>query len=96
MAKIKLWDLGEKLIFRKGEIIELDIPDAKRTLIHLGYVFRLVRSKTNWHGWKVILAEGATLILRQDLHAFLPENCFLLTREEEQGKTPRRFSGQSC
>lgn len=50
-AKIKLWDFGENLMFRKGEIIELDIPDPKRTLVHAGYLFRRVRSETNWHGW---------------------------------------------
>ncbi|KAK8869923.1 hypothetical protein IAR55_000491 [Kwoniella newhampshirensis] len=72
-AKIKLWNVAEKLLFKKGEIIELDIADPKRTLVHMGYVFRRVRSETNWHGW-------------QDLHAILLDNYFLLTRDEEHGK----------
>jgi hypothetical protein len=46
-----LWNIGEKLMFRRGEIIEVDIPEPKRTLVHSGYVFRRVRSETNWHGW---------------------------------------------
>ncbi|WVQ78218.1 hypothetical protein IAT38_000301 [Cryptococcus sp. DSM 104549] len=72
-AKIKIWNVAERLLFRKGEIVELDIADPKRMLVHMGYVFRRVRSETNWHGW-------------QDLHAILLDNYFLLTRDEEHGK----------
>ncbi|WVW83239.1 hypothetical protein I302_105258 [Kwoniella bestiolae CBS 10118] len=71
--KIKLWNTAERLLFKKGEVIELDIADPKRTLVHMGYVFRRVRSETNWHGW-------------QDLRAILLDNYFLLTRDEENGK----------
>ncbi|WRT67006.1 uncharacterized protein IL334_003972 [Kwoniella shivajii] len=71
--KIRLWNTAERLLFKKGEIIELDIADPKRTLVHMGYVFRRVRSETNWHGW-------------QDLRAILLDNYFLLTRDEENGK----------
>ncbi|WWC85367.1 uncharacterized protein L201_000230 [Kwoniella dendrophila CBS 6074] len=71
--KIKLWNTAERLLFKKGEIVELDISDPKRTLVHMGYVFRRVRSESNWHGW-------------QDLRAILLDNYFLLTRDEENGK----------
>nr|XP_019013428.1 uncharacterized protein I206_01495 [Kwoniella pini CBS 10737]OCF52209.1 hypothetical protein I206_01495 [Kwoniella pini CBS 10737] len=71
--KIKLWNTAERLLFKKGEVVELDIGDPKRTLVHMGYVFRRVRSETNWHGW-------------QDLRAILLDNYFLLTRDEENGK----------
>ncbi|OCF39870.1 hypothetical protein I317_06307 [Kwoniella heveanensis CBS 569] len=71
--KIRLWNVAERLLFKKGEVVELDISDPKRTLVHMGYVFRRVRSETNWHGW-------------QDLHAILLDNYFLLTRDEEHGK----------
>ncbi|WVQ70220.1 uncharacterized protein L199_008446 [Kwoniella botswanensis] len=71
--KIKLWNTAERLLFKKGEVVELDIADPKRTLVHMGYVFRRVRSETNWHGW-------------QDLRAILLDNYFLLTRDEENGK----------
>ncbi|WVQ78219.1 hypothetical protein IAT38_000302 [Cryptococcus sp. DSM 104549] len=70
---MKLWIVAERLLFRKGEIVELDISDPKRMLVHMGYVFRRVRSETNWHGW-------------QDLHVILLDNNFLLTRDEEHGK----------
>ncbi|ORY32258.1 hypothetical protein BCR39DRAFT_523619 [Naematelia encephala] len=72
-AKIKLWNVAERLLFRRGEIIELDVAEPKRTLVHSGYVFRRVRSETNWHGW-------------QDLHAFLLDNYFILARDIEDGK----------
>ncbi|KAI9638407.1 uncharacterized protein MKK02DRAFT_42797 [Dioszegia hungarica] len=72
-AKIKLWNVAERLLFKKGEIVELDMGEPKRSLVYSGYVFRRVRSETAWHGW-------------QDLHAFLLDNYFLLTRDEEHGK----------
>ncbi|ORX39762.1 hypothetical protein BD324DRAFT_614892 [Kockovaella imperatae] len=72
-AKIRLWNVAERMMFRKGEIVELDIGDPKRTLVYAGHVFRRVRTETNWHGW-------------QDLHAFLLDNYFILTRDEEGGK----------
>jgi hypothetical protein len=53
-SKIKLWNVAEKLLFKRGEIIELDISDGKRTLVHEGYVFRRIRSETNWHGWYIV------------------------------------------
>ncbi|WVR05091.1 hypothetical protein IAU60_002103 [Kwoniella sp. DSM 27419] len=71
--KIRLWNVAERLMFKRGEIVELDIADPKRTLVHMGYVFRRVRSETNWHGW-------------QDLQAILLDNYFLLARDEEHGK----------
>jgi hypothetical protein len=46
-------------LFKRGEIIELDISDGKRTLVHEGYVFRRIRSETNWHGWYVLLPPTA-------------------------------------
>ncbi|KAL7422275.1 hypothetical protein Q5752_002921 [Cryptotrichosporon argae] len=72
-SKVKLWDLAERLMFRKGEVIELDVAEPKRTLVFSGVVHRRVRSETNWLGW-------------QDLHAFLLDNYLLLTREVERGK----------
>ena len=87
-AKINLWNVAERLMFRKGETTvsistramsssdrcrkELDIAEPKRTLVYSGLVFRRVRSETNWHGW-------------QNLHAFLLDNYFILTRDEENG-----------
>ncbi|KIR26825.1 hypothetical protein I309_04203 [Cryptococcus deuterogattii LA55] len=73
-VKIKLWNIAERLLFKKGEITNLDISDPKRTFVHSGYVFRRIRSESNWHGW-------------QDVYAILLDNYLLLTREEEGGKT---------
>ena len=77
-------------MFKRGEIIELDISDGKRTLIHEGYVFRRIRSETNWHGWYVSsfprFPVRRFLIGRQDLRMILLDNYMLLTRDEEQGR----------
>ncbi|RXK38363.1 hypothetical protein M231_04405 [Tremella mesenterica] len=72
-SKIKLWNVAERLLNKKGEIVDLELGDPKRSLVHSAYVFRRVRSETNWHLW-------------QDLHAFLLDNYLLLTRDEENGK----------
>ncbi|OXG93167.1 hypothetical protein C345_00803 [Cryptococcus neoformans A2-102-5] len=72
-VKLKLWNTAERLLFKKGEIIDLDISDPKRTFVHSGYLFRRIRSESNWHVW-------------QDTYAVLLDNYFLLTREEEGGK----------
>lgn len=54
-AKIKLWNVAERLLFKKGEVVELDIGEPKRSLVYSGYVFRRVRSETAWHGWSVLI-----------------------------------------
>lgn len=54
-VKIKLWNIAERLLFKKGEITNLDISDPKRTFVHSGYVFRRIRSESNWHGWYLAL-----------------------------------------
>ena len=61
---MKCWNVAERLLFRRGElhvseqaVVGADIQDldisgnANRELVHMGYVFRRVRSETNWHGW---------------------------------------------
>ncbi|EAL22516.1 hypothetical protein CNBB3940 [Cryptococcus deneoformans B-3501A] len=72
-VKIKLWNIAERLLFKKGEITDLDISNPKRTFVHSSYLFRRIRSESNWHGW-------------QDIYAILLDNYLLLTREEEGGK----------
>ncbi|KAK4687215.1 RHO1 GDP-GTP exchange protein 1/2, partial [Tremellales sp. Uapishka_1] len=72
-SKVKLWDLGENLLFRKEEIIDLDIGEPKRTLVHGGYVSRRVRNEANLPGW-------------QELHVFLLDNYFLITKDAGNGQ----------
>ncbi|WVO12788.1 hypothetical protein L204_100396 [Cryptococcus depauperatus] len=71
-GKIKLWNTAERLLFRKGEIVDLDISDPKRRLIHMGHVLQRVRNETYWHGW-------------QDIQAILLDNYLLLTHSDDDG-----------
>jgi hypothetical protein len=50
-SKAKFWDLCESLVFVKGEIIDMDLYDEKRTVVHAGTLARRQRSETDWRGW---------------------------------------------
>ncbi|ODO11558.1 hypothetical protein I350_00339 [Cryptococcus amylolentus CBS 6273] len=71
--KIGLWDVAERLMFKKGEIVELDLLNPKRALVHRGDVRKRVRIEKDWHGW-------------QKIHAILLDNYLLLTREDNEGR----------
>ncbi|KAL9714072.1 hypothetical protein Ac2012v2_002380 [Leucoagaricus gongylophorus] len=70
-SKVKFWSLCERLVYQKGEIIDLDLYDQSRTLVHSGPVTRRIRSESGFHEW-------------DDLVASLLDNYLLLTREEQQ------------
>ncbi|KAF7799770.1 hypothetical protein EIP86_011012 [Pleurotus ostreatoroseus] len=42
-GKVKFWDLCENLLYQKGEIIDLDLYDESRTLVHAGPLARRFR-----------------------------------------------------
>ncbi|WVQ71558.1 hypothetical protein IAR50_001097 [Cryptococcus sp. DSM 104548] len=71
--KIRLWEVAERLMFKKGEIVELDLLNPKRALIHRGDVRKRVRIEKDWHGWQKILA-------------ILLDNYLLLTRVDTDGR----------
>ncbi|KAF5377347.1 hypothetical protein D9757_007993 [Collybiopsis confluens] len=76
-SKVKFWALSESLVYRKGEIIDMDLYDKGRTLVHSGPLSRRNRLEgsvaSSWSssGWT-------------DLSAALLDNYFLLTREEQR------------
>lgn len=67
--KAKFWDLSESLEYMKGEIIDMDLYDERRTLNYSGTLARRQRSETDWRGW-------------HDYLVALLDNYLLLTREE--------------
>lgn len=66
-SKVKFWALCESLVFQKGEIMDMDLYEPGRTLIHSGPLVRKIREE--WSGWT-------------DLQVALLDNFMLLTREE--------------
>ncbi|KAF9445469.1 hypothetical protein P691DRAFT_734916, partial [Macrolepiota fuliginosa MF-IS2] len=73
--KVKFWALCESLVYQKGEIIDMDLYDNSRTLIHSSSAARKVRTETGFHEWN-------------DLVVSLLDNYFLLTRVEKQTNRP--------
>jgi hypothetical protein len=99
-SKVKLWDVAEKLLFRKGEIIvsslmPLSLADTyDRNSISPSQRGRWFMQDTCLGGSEAKRTgmdgqfenRRLTNVRRQDLHAFLLDNYFILTRDEEQGK----------
>ncbi|KAF5359183.1 hypothetical protein D9756_003436 [Leucocoprinus leucothites] len=48
-SKVKFWTLCESLVYQKGEIIDMDLYDQSRTLVHSSPVTRRVRSESGFH-----------------------------------------------
>ncbi|KAH8118065.1 hypothetical protein DFH11DRAFT_1808798 [Phellopilus nigrolimitatus] len=77
-AKVKFWSVMENLVFRKGEIIDLDDQDAGRSLIHSQTLARRQRTEIDWSGWNdyfVVLLDHYPTVL--------------ITREEKRTNTVR-------
>ncbi|KAI0040258.1 hypothetical protein FA95DRAFT_1611936 [Auriscalpium vulgare] len=66
--KVKFWSICESLVYSRGEIIDMDLYDDSRTLMHSGTLSRKQRSDS-WHAWT-------------DLMGALLDNYFLLLKEE--------------
>ncbi|KAL0955022.1 hypothetical protein HGRIS_003941 [Hohenbuehelia grisea] len=70
-GKVRFWTLCENLISRPGEIIDMDLYDESRTLVHDGPVSRRMRLDTGFTGWA-------------ELQLALLDNYLLLTKEEKR------------
>ncbi|OCB84705.1 hypothetical protein A7U60_g8226 [Sanghuangporus baumii] len=67
-SRVKFWNVMENLVFRKGEIMDLDEQDESRTLVHSQTLARRLRSEIDWHGWNdffVVLLDHYLLITRE-------------------------------
>ncbi|KAI5892712.1 uncharacterized protein SCHCODRAFT_02501635 [Schizophyllum commune H4-8] len=70
-SKVKFWALCESLVYRKGEIIDLDLYNDNRTLVYAGPASRRNRQDATFSGWT-------------DLYVALLDHYFFLTREEKR------------
>ncbi|KAF8575974.1 hypothetical protein K439DRAFT_1419330 [Ramaria rubella] len=65
-GKVKFYALCESLKFRKGEIIDMDLYNENRTLVHSG---PLARRQETWNGWtdlEVGLLDNYLLIIKPE------------------------------
>ncbi|KAI0694624.1 hypothetical protein BC835DRAFT_1274268 [Cytidiella melzeri] len=67
-GKVKFWNLCETLAYQKGEIIDLDLYEESRTLLHEGTLARRYKGEVGYH-WA-------------DLHVALLDNYLLLLKKE--------------
>ncbi|CCM01400.1 uncharacterized protein FIBRA_03451 [Fibroporia radiculosa] len=74
-GKVSFWDLCESLVYQRGEIIDLDLYDESRTLVHSGPLARRYRSDMGYN-WA-------------DLHVALLDNYLLLLKPEDRSGTIR-------
>lgn len=49
--KLALWNVAEKLLLKRGEMVEMGLAEPKRSLMHAGWVWRRMRGESSWHGW---------------------------------------------
>ncbi|KAJ3523924.1 hypothetical protein NM688_g8645 [Phlebia brevispora] len=65
-SKVKFWDLCESLSYQKGEIIDLDLYDDNRTLVHAGPLARRYRGDVgyDWADLHVALLDNYLLLLQ--------------------------------
>ncbi|EPQ54101.1 hypothetical protein GLOTRDRAFT_116750 [Gloeophyllum trabeum ATCC 11539] len=77
-GKVKFWSLCESLVYFKGEIVDMDLYDESRSLIHQGTLARRQRTEVDWSGWN-------------DLFVALLDNYLLLTKEELRNGTVRHL-----
>ncbi|KAG8831244.1 hypothetical protein FRC17_003440 [Serendipita sp. 399] len=74
-SRVKFVSFCENVIFRRGELIDMDLYGENRTLVHLGTLARKHRSDYTW----------------MDLTAVLLDHYFILTREEVRGEITRYY-----
>lgn len=52
-SKLALWETAERLLLKRGEMVELGLAEPKRSLILQGLVYRRMKGENSWHGWYV-------------------------------------------
>ncbi|KIY43799.1 hypothetical protein FISHEDRAFT_52705 [Fistulina hepatica ATCC 64428] len=74
--KANCWSISQSLIFRRGELIDMNTSDPTRTLVRSGQVARKV--EPSWSTWN-------------DYLAVLFDNYFVLTNEDNKGVAITRY-----
>ncbi|KZT20157.1 hypothetical protein NEOLEDRAFT_1141126 [Neolentinus lepideus HHB14362 ss-1] len=69
--KVQFWSLCESLIYFKGEIVDMDLYDESRSLIHQGILARRPKDlglSNEFHDLFVALLDNYLLLTREDVH----------------------------
>lgn len=49
--KVELWKYNANLVFKPGEVVDMDLLDESRVLIHAGKLLRQADAGFEWNGW---------------------------------------------
>ncbi|KAL4062545.1 CNH domain-containing protein [Scleroderma citrinum] len=69
--KVQLWCYNANLVFKTGEVVDMDLLDENRSLIHAGKVLRQPDTGFEWSGWT-------------ELFVLLFDNYLVLTKPKEK------------
>ncbi|KAH7105901.1 Dbl-like domain-containing protein [Auriculariales sp. MPI-PUGE-AT-0066] len=69
--KVELWRYNAHLVFKPGEMVDMDLLDETRTLIHTGKLLRQPETGFEWSGWS-------------ELFVLLFDNYLVLTKPKEK------------
>ncbi|KXN84722.1 Rho1 guanine nucleotide exchange factor 3 [Leucoagaricus sp. SymC.cos] len=81
-SKVQFWQLCESLIYKKGEIIDMDLYDQSRTLVYSSPAARRIRSDAGFQEW-------------DDLEASLLDNYRRLSFDEAYTHTHKSLINRS-
>ncbi|KAL4266658.1 hypothetical protein AB1N83_002482 [Pleurotus pulmonarius] len=69
--KVELWRYNSNLVFKAGEVIDMDLLDEHRSLIHAGKLLRQPETGFEWNGWS-------------ELFVLLFDNYLVMTKTKEK------------
>ncbi|KAK2462748.1 hypothetical protein APHAL10511_005266 [Amanita phalloides] len=73
--KVELWQYNSNLVFKHGEVVDLDLLDENRSLVYSGKLLRQPDSGLEWNGWS-------------ELFVLLFDNYLVMTKiKEREGVT---------
>ncbi|KAI0675599.1 Dbl domain-containing protein [Trametes maxima] len=73
--KVEVWRYNSNLVFKSGEVIDMDLLDEHRSLIHTGKLLRQPDTGFEWNGWT-------------ELFVLLFDNYLVMTKpKEKEGAT---------
>ncbi|KIM33349.1 hypothetical protein M408DRAFT_14127 [Serendipita vermifera MAFF 305830] len=77
-SRVKFVTFCENVVFKRGELIDMDLYGENRTMVHMDTVGRKDKSDTGYGSWG-------------DYTAVLLDHYFILTREEKRGEITRYY-----
>ncbi|KAI0358188.1 Dbl-like domain-containing protein [Trametes cingulata] len=74
--KVEVWRYNSNLVFKSGEVIDMDLLNENRSLIHTGKLLRQPDTGFEWNGWT-------------ELFVLLFDNYLVMTKPKEKDGTTK-------